>query len=150
MDEDDAAFLVDSAMKSTATLFVELAAAIRSKTSPSTEQLRKWKKLSATANKHVGKSTRLFWQAEDRVKIEASILKKTMQKERLDRDANLARVLEKLRSHSVLHSSGLDRACGAAIQVQVALSQLAPLPVTAYHGASYLSLTFGKDASGNV
>lgn len=145
-DPDGVEQLVDEAMASTAAMFSEISELLKGQTQPTRDQLKAWKKLAAHSNKAISKSTRLFWQKEDRAKIEQSILKQTMQKERLDRDANYARVLEKLRSHSNLATNDLDRACGAASHVQVVLSQLAPVPSTSYHGAAFLALSYNKDA----
>tara|TARA_Y100000389_G_C17332350_1_gene448784 strand:+ start:305 stop:799 length:495 start_codon:yes stop_codon:yes gene_type:complete len=142
MSKEDAVDVVDKAMASTAAMFTEISALLKGNGVPSRTQLENWKRLAAKSNKSIAKSTRLFWAKDDRARIENSLLKQAMASERLDRDANCARFLEKLRSHSNIASADLDRACGAAAQVQVVLSQLAPVPNTSYHGSAFLALSY--------
>ena len=136
---DDVAKFANEAMQFTSQLFTELSAAAEQSIPPNATQLKKWKKLAAKSNKGIMKSTRLYWAREDRGRLEATILQEQMSRERLDRDANAARVIEKLRSHSAL-AHDIDRACGAAAHLQSLLAQLAPVPATGYHGAAFLSI----------
>ena len=141
-DRDREVGVLDEAMSSTATVFAEISAMLKKGDVPSKEELKGWKRLTAKGNKAIAKTARIFWSKADRSRVENALLKQTIKSERLDRDANYARILEKLRSHSNIATPDIDRACGAAAQVQVVLSQLAPVPNTSFHGAAFLALSF--------
>ena len=146
MAEREVVGVLEEAMSSTAAVFSEISALLKEGETPNKAQLKSWKRLAAKGNKAIAKTARIFWSKEDRSRVENALLKQTLKSERLDRDANFARILEKLRSHSNISTTDLDRACGAAAQVQVVLSQLAPVPNTSFHGAAFLALSY-NDAS---
>jgi hypothetical protein len=140
--QDEILGVVDEAMASTATVFAEMGEVLTAKETPTRQQLLKWKKLVGKSNKATARAVRTFWSREDRHLIEKKLLHVSAVQDRLDKEANYARVLERLRQHATVGTVEIDRAVGAAVQVQAVLAQLAPVPSTAFHGATFLTLDY--------
>ncbi len=137
--------VVDDAMGSTATVFEEMNNVLSTKATPTRDQLLRWKKLTGKANKATGRAVRTFWSREDRHQIEKKLLHVSCVLDRLDREANYARVIERLRQHASVGMQEVDRATGAAVQIQHMLAQMAPVSSTSFHGAIFLSLDFKRN-----
>lgn len=143
---DEILSVVDDAMESTAKVFDEINSVLSTNDTPTRAQLLRWKKFIGKANKSTGRAVRTFWSREDRHQIEKKLLHVSCVLDRLDREANYARVIERLRQHASVGMQEIDRATGAAVQIQHVLAQLAPVPSTSFHGAMFLSLDFKTNA----
>ena len=129
----------DEAVATTASVFHEMADALKSDHPVSAEQLRAWKRQIGRANKAIARAIRSSWLAQDRLTIELELLKAEAKKERLDRDANVARVFEKLRSYSTIGPADVDRCIGASANVQKMLASLAPILPESSTGTRFLA-----------
>ena len=138
----------NAALAASAQVHSEILKMITTGTVPSTDDLKRWKKLNATTNRSISKATRHFWQHEDRLIIERNTIRSCIRKERLDQQANSARVFEKIRQYSTIGQHDTDRMLGNAANVQTMINALAPVQPTSFHGAAWLALDMSANRDG--
>ena len=102
--------------------------------------LKRWKILAGKSNKAIRKFALSCYQAEDRRKVEAHILKTALRADSLDREASQAKVYDRFRHLSDPNITGaMERALSGAARVEEMLCMLSPTGRVQYHGAPRLS-----------
>jgi hypothetical protein len=140
--------VANQALMDTASLNAELKQALahNGPHALTTEQLESWRATAVRANKAIARLARLSWMADDRRNIEFTILLENVKRDALDREATFAHTWAKLRQHTQTAggngapTSTVDRAHSSVLQIESALSALAPVPDTHFHGAPALAL----------
>ena len=138
----------NTALSASAQVHSEIQKKLSTDEVPTLDDLRRWKKLTAKTNKSVSRATRSFWERENRLTIERNTIRAVIRKERLDLQANSARVFDRIRHHSSIGVQDTDRIITHANQVQTMLNALAPVQPTSFHGAAWLALDMTTNADG--
>lgn len=145
MADGDYTSAVNEALAASAALHAEIQKCIVASSTPSVKTLKAWRTLNKTTNQKMRTATRKFWDNENRIIIEKNTIRGLIRKERLDREANSARVFDKLRTYSTHGQLDIDRILARASQVQTLVNSLAPVQPTTFHGAAWLALDLLTD-----
>lgn len=100
------------------------------------------KRAAARMNRALSKHARAAYQREDRLTVEIHLLKRCILKESIDREANRARVFERMRLQNMdrTQQSALDRAMASVARTEAAMAALSPTGTVQTHGASMIAL----------
>ena len=142
--------VVDECLATTAALYTEIGKRLKEhhhsdlNVKIPRDVLKKWKKFAGRANRAIDKHSKAAYEREDRRIVETMMMKDVLRKEKLDRDANLARVYEWMRSSIDPAYASIDRAIGSAAVIEDMLCELSPTGRVSFHGAEILLNEFKK------
>jgi hypothetical protein len=119
-------------------LFAAIDASLATEEEVTAETLRKWKNKSKKINQKISFTIRAIWKELDRNRIEIEIIKMAAERDVLDERANLARVLERVRTYANVSDGAVDRALIATSSIHSLMNTLCSTPETSFHGAASL------------
>lgn len=116
-------------MASTKRIFEEMKQCEQTATAPSTEMISSWRSVVRTANAELVRMSRQLACVNEMHRVQMCILLEEMQKELVDREANVARTAERyrvLQDRSASTGITYERAVSSASVVESAIAQICP------------------------